>query len=76
MVESYITSGYQPMESTSVVLLTLSLSQSRYDKVFKEANRIDRKLNLFAFSNYESFVAALSDMFDTTVRCKYLKRLF
>jgi len=64
------------MESTSVVLLTLSLSQSRYDKVFKEANRIDRKLNLFAFSNYESFVAALSDMFDTTVRCKYLKRLF
>ncbi|XP_023637300.1 auxin-responsive protein IAA31-like [Capsella rubella] len=45
-----------------------SSSQSRFVKVFKEGNIIGRKLNIFAFNNYESVVAALSNMFDTTIR--------
>ncbi|KAG7549859.1 PB1 domain [Arabidopsis thaliana x Arabidopsis arenosa] len=45
-----------------------SSSQSRYVKVYKEGNHIGRKVNLFAFNNYESLVAALSHMFDTTIR--------
>ncbi|XP_020878614.1 auxin-responsive protein IAA31-like isoform X2 [Arabidopsis lyrata subsp. lyrata] len=45
-----------------------SSSQSRYVKVYKEGNYIGRKINIFAFNNYESLAAALSDMFDTAIR--------
>ena len=70
MGKSHITSRYQSIKSTSAASMTSSSSQSRSVKVFKKGNRIGRKLNLFAFNNYESLVVALSDMFDTTVRCK------
>lgn len=69
MVQQHIILRYQ-VASMSISSVESSSSQSRFVKVYKEGNLIGRKLNLFAFNNYESLVVALSVMFDTIIICK------